>query len=114
MLSSDREPVVKSGLDPDVFVALEGKQVIDDGEIGGRQALPVHPHPVVDRGQVVEHGVRPSIRPLRYRQDFAHTLPRSPECRYPVAGKLWRHIAAVLLLQRIDRIGGCGDAHTRS
>ena len=88
--------------------------MIDNRESGGRQALPIHPHPVVDRGQVVEHGVRSIDPALEISQDFAHTLPRSPECRYPVAGKLRRHIAAVLLLQRIDRIGGCGDAHTRS
>ena len=105
---------VKSNFHPDVFIALEGEQVIDDRERGGRQALPVHPHPVVDRGQVVEHCVRSIDLTLEISQDFSHTLARSPKRRYPVAGKLWSHIAAILLLQRLDRIGGCRDAHTRS
>ena len=45
MLSSDRDAPVERGLDADVLVALEGEQVIDDGESRGRQLVPVHPHP---------------------------------------------------------------------
>ena len=35
--------VVKSGLHPDILVALEGEQVVDDGESRRRQPLPVAP-----------------------------------------------------------------------
>ena len=53
------------------------------------------PHPVVDRGQVIEHCVRSIDLTLEISQDFSHTLARSPKRRYPVAGKLWSHIAAI-------------------
>ena len=77
--------------------------MIDDSESRRWQAVPVHPHPVVDRGQVVEHGVRAIDPALEICQDFAHPLPWSPECRNPVACQLRHHIVAVLLLQRLDR-----------
>ena len=59
MLSSEREAPGKRGLHPDIFIPLEGEQVIKNRERRGRRPIPIHPHPLVDRGQVIEHGVRP-------------------------------------------------------
>lgn len=77
-------------LDPDVGVSFERQQVVDDGEVARRLLGAVPPLALVDRGQVVEHAVRPLDALLEVTQHASHLVGAYPERRNLIASWLRR------------------------
>ena len=58
--AGQRKAVLRQGhLDAHIFVPVKGKEMIDDREIAGRLAVAMHPHALIDGGEVVQHLVGP-------------------------------------------------------
>ncbi len=86
-----REPVLrKSHLDAHIFVALEGKQMIDDRKIARRLALTMCPHALIDGGEVVEHLVWPVHLFFEKAEETGKAVFRHPKRGY-VIERVLRH-----------------------
>ncbi len=110
---AEREGVLFEGdLDPEVLVAAERKQVIDDGEVaGGLVVGGLPPGALVDGGQVVEHLVGLRSFFFQVAEEVVELFPRDPEGGDAVGRLLNRHPEPLLNLLQ-DR--GCGGGLSHS
>ena len=72
-------------LDPEVLIALEGKELIDDGEIARRLIVPVRPLPLIDHSQIEKRWKRSRRVVLQITQTFARLIGLNPCRRHAVA-----------------------------
>jgi hypothetical protein len=78
----------KRHLDPEVRVALEGEELIDDGEVRSRLPRPPLPLPLVDGGQIEQHPKRSRNLFLEPPQHRRRRVGRDPDRRHVIRGFL--------------------------
>src|ERR1019366_5073125 len=103
--------------DPDVLVAVEGQQVVNNREVVVRLAIAVLPCPVVNRSEVVQHPIRLRNLILEITQQVVDVVLGCPVGRNAVARRLWcEHTLADLVLESFvnGRIGDSGHIQTSS
>ena len=97
--------LLERDFDPDIVVALEGEQVVDDGKVAVRLSLPMAAGPLVDGGEVVQHSVRPLDLFLEVAESRRRLFPSHPERGDLITRRLRRNrVFAELLLEALDEI----------
>ena len=78
--------LLSGNFDAEIFVPIKGQQMIHNGEVACRLALAMHPHPLVNGSEVVQHPVGRSTPPSEIGVHRARSAVRSstsgfrPQC----------------------------------
>ena len=75
-------------LDAEILVPIKRQEVINHGEVACRLPLAVHPHPLVDGGEVEQHPVWLADFFLQVTESIVSVLPGDPARRDSVRGLL--------------------------
>ena len=93
--------------DAEIFVPAKREEMIHDGEIAWRLPLAVHPHTLIDGGEVVQHAVRPGDIFLEETEGIVEILTRDPAGRDSIRCVLQLDgMFAKLTPQLADNTGG--------
>ena len=79
---------LESHFDAEILVPVKRQEVIHDCEVACRLPLPMHPHTLVDGGEVVQHPVRLVDFVLQEAESIVSVLPCDPAGRDSVRGML--------------------------
>jgi hypothetical protein len=83
--------VLQGDLQPYILRSIEGEQLVHRREPACRLPGPMHPLPLVDRGEVVEHEVRPVYFVFQKLKRLPQLPDGNPASRNAVAGLLGDH-----------------------
>ncbi len=97
--------MLKRNLETNVLVSFEGKEVIDDREVGDRLVVSMNPLTLVDGREVEQRGEGPTHRVVQVRDRGENVVSGHPDGGDVVEGLLHRHIRLVELLHQLANDG---------